>query len=128
MAFVPGGYSQELSDAYDKEPVPWVMEQVWMLVILLPFGAAVFAGFLGLYFFKHWGRSLSLYSTLAGLFIIPFFGATISSGIESSFYEASTLLWGAILALAYYSPLSHKFDVKPLVPTIAESVPAESAS
>lgn len=109
-AFIPG-YSQELSEALDNEPASPILDNLWLMFgLLVPFALAAFAGTFGLYMFKSWGRSLSLYSTLAGLILFPFFGPTLYSGLESSLFEASTLVWGAILALSYYSAVSGSFD------------------
>jgi hypothetical protein len=110
-ALLPGGYSQELSDALDNEPAPLILENLWLLFCLVvPLALAAFAGMYGLYMFKRWGRSLSLYSTLAGLVLFPFFGPSLYGGIESALSEASTLIWGAILALSYSSAVSGSFS------------------
>lgn len=110
-AFLPGGYSQELSDALDNEPAPRILENLWLMFgLVVPLLLAAFAGVYGLYMFKRWGRSLSLYSTLAGLVLFPFFGPSLYSGLESALFEASTLIWGAILTLSYYSEVSSTFS------------------
>jgi hypothetical protein len=109
-AFVPG-YSQALSDAMDNEPSPAVFDNVWLMWgLVVPFALAAMAGMYGLYMFRRWGRMLSLHSTLAGLVLFPFFGPSVYSGLESALFEASTLLWGAILALYYYSGISARFS------------------
>ncbi len=110
-AFLPSGYSQELSDALDNEPAPPILDNLWLMVgLVVPFALAAFAGMYALYMFKRWGRPLSLYSTLAGLILFAFFGPSVYSGIEGALFEASTLLWGAILALSYYSAVSESFS------------------
>jgi hypothetical protein len=108
-AFTPGAYSQELSDALDREPMPWMVEAFWPMVLGVPLAAATIAGVWGLYMFRRWGRTLSIYTTGAGIALFPFLGPSLSGGLESAFYEASTLAWGAVLALAYYSPVSAEF-------------------
>ncbi len=118
-ALLPGGYSQELSDALDNEPVPPILENLWLLFCLVvPLALAALAGMYGLYTFKRWGRSLSLCSTLAGLVLFPFFGPSLSGAIESALYEASTLIWGAILALSYYSAVSGSFSANNALPAV----------
>jgi hypothetical protein len=110
-AFLPGGYSQELSDALDNEPAPPILENLWLMFgLVVPFALSALAGVYGLYMFKRWGRSLSLYSTLAGLVLFSFFGPSLYSGLESALFEASTLIWGAILTLSYYSEVSSSFS------------------
>lgn len=110
-AFLPSGYSQALSDAMDNEPAPTVVENLWLMFgLMVPFLLAAMVGMFGLYMFKRWGRTLSLYTTAAGLVFLPFFGPSLYSGLESLLYEGSTLLWGAILALSYYSAVSTSFS------------------
>ena len=120
-AFVPGGYSQELADAFAQEPESWFFRHIWLaLAVALPLLAAIIAGVAGLFFFKRWGRTVSLYATILSLVLYVFSGPEIYSAWESALFEVSSLLWGAILALAYYSPIasrlgvSNSFKPKPL--------------
>jgi hypothetical protein len=111
VGFLPGGYSQALADAYAEEPQPWLFDDIRVgLAIAIPLFAAIVAGLVGLFRFKRWGRALSLYSTIAGLCLYLFAGPTVQSPIENVFIELSTLLWGAILALSYGSPIARRFD------------------
>ncbi len=113
-AFLPTGYSQELTDAVDNEPMSALLENLWLMFgLVVPLLLAAFAGMYGLFMFKRWGRWLSLYSTLAGLIVFPLFGPSLQGGIESALYEASTMVWGAILALSYYSAVSGSFSGTP---------------
>jgi hypothetical protein len=110
-AFVHEPYSAALAAAYANEPSTWLDDNIWALLamallLLIPWSA----GIVGLFLFKRWGRSVSLGATLALLVICPFLGATLYSGLESALFEASTLCWGAALALAYYSTISAKFE------------------
>lgn len=108
--FVPGGYSAGLSAAYKAEPY-WLADAsltVLVAVLLLTI-VAMTVGIVGLYFFKPWARSLSFLLTVAGTPVAAFAGPTLVSGLESTLWEISTLLWGAILALAYYSPVADGF-------------------
>ena len=108
---IPGGYSKALSDAFDNEPAPWMLENIWVtLAIGLPLAAMAFVGVYGLYMFKRWGRTLSLYSTVIGLLLWPFSGPSLYTSLQSALLEASTLLWGGIVALSYYSALSVQFS------------------
>lgn len=78
------------------------------LLWLLLFGA----GFVGMYFFKPWGRSLSLCVAIA----FPLLGAASSfafgntvdvlppSVLSGTTEALSQTAWGAVLALAYCSP------------------------
>jgi hypothetical protein len=116
VAFVPGEYSQELADTYANEPEPQIMRNIGLLLSLaIPLFVAFVAGFIGLFLFKSWGWILSLFATAASLALLLFLGPTLSSALESVLFEASSLIWGAVLALAYYSPISihFSFDGKP---------------
>jgi hypothetical protein len=71
---------------------------------LLPFPA-----FLALYFFQNWGRYLLvvfLSIVLLGSFA---FGASISGPPETFFDYAASLIDGAIVGLAFLSPLKEQF-------------------
>jgi hypothetical protein len=117
-SFVPGGYSQQLADAYAREPEPWLLREVWLtLAIGAPLLVMTVAGLVGLFLFRRWGRSLSLYSTIACLLLYFFSGAAVLSALESVLYQASNFLWGAILALSYYSPIAARLHAsEPLKP------------
>lgn len=108
--FLPGGYSQELADAYANEPTPWLTDGSWLSIAVVGGLIIVWlAGLVGLFLFKRWGRTLSLYSTAAEFLIYPFQGPSLSSALEATFFEASILVWGAVLALAYFSSVSERF-------------------
>jgi len=105
------GYSTELAAAYEREPTPFLMQNLWFLLgIIMPLGITGIVGLIGLYKFKSWGRTLSLYSTIIGLVIYPFCGPTLSSGLGSAFLEMSNLLWGAVLTLSYFSSINDRFS------------------
>jgi hypothetical protein len=110
-AFIFTGFSPELEAAYANEPEPWVFSTVWSLstyivLLVIPW----IAGVVGLWRMKRWGRRWSLYSTVILLIAYPLAGASLLSGIESALFEAATLCWGAVLALAYYSGISERFE------------------
>ena len=107
--FAPSGYSQELADAYEKELDGWFSQNIWMLLALgIPLVLAAVVGIIGLFMFKRWGRTIALYSTVAGLGFYLLAVPELYSALESVLFEASLLLWGAILALAYYSPIADR--------------------
>ena len=110
LAFFPGGYSSGLAEAYAEEPDTWLMQGTWLpLIVLSVLFVPWLVALVGLFRFKRWGRSLALYSTILSLLIYPFVGADLSSGLESALYETHATLWGAILAIAYFSPISARF-------------------
>ena len=78
--------------------------------LLFCLAVAFLVALVGLFGFKRWSRPLSL--TVTGLGIL--FGNLLispsqSSGMENVLSEASTTLWGAILAVAYFSAISPRF-------------------
>jgi hypothetical protein len=106
-------YSAELSAAYKSEPDTWLMSNIWLAAGIL--GVLVLAllfaliGLIGMFRFKTWARTLSLYSTLIIYVLRPFLGTLLLSGLQDALLDASTLLWGAILAVSYFSPVSARF-------------------
>ena len=102
--------SRELTAAYAKEPSIWTGEHFWFSAAVLTLLSVVsIASLVGFFLFKRWGRTLSLYLTIASPLICLFSGTTLSSPLENMFFEAATLLWTALLTLAYCSPLNARF-------------------
>ncbi len=115
-------HSDALLAAYEEEPPTWLISTVWvMLPLAIGLLFAWLIGLVGLFFFKNWARSLSMWVTLLGLASHPFIGPSLYSALESTFLEASALIWGAILALSYYSGVSVRFEKQPS--TVASSEP-----
>jgi hypothetical protein len=111
LAMLFPSYSSELSAAYDAEPESVLMSNWWVAVgLLVAILIPNMMGLLGLFYFKRWARSLSLWSTVAAFVLYPFLGPSLMSGLESAFVEAASAVWGAVLALSYYSPVSAKFE------------------
>jgi hypothetical protein len=65
----------------------------------------VVASYVGLYRFRLWGPGSGLVFTAAGILVIPFVDPSVSSGWTMAALELSATLWGAVLAIAYFSPL-----------------------
>ena len=109
--FLPDGYSQGLADAYASEPLPWLFrnEHVASGVGVVAV-ALVIAGYVGLFLLKRWGRALSLGITVLGLPLYLLTGPTLLSPLEAMLTDASTLVWGACLALAYWSPIATRIE------------------
>lgn len=106
-------HPDDLEAAVDAASTSWLWGQTWlMLGIAVVLLAAWIAGLVGLYRFARWGRTLSLWATLATLLLYPFFGSMLYWGLESGLHEASTLAFGALLAMAYWSPVSARFEAK----------------
>jgi hypothetical protein len=67
------------------------------------------ASLIGLYFFRNWARILALIATVTGSLYVPSMGFVATSGWAYALSTLSETLWGAVLALAYFSPLKERF-------------------
>lgn len=76
--------SPELTNAIEKESMVGVMaiHPFISFSILLPWIIAGIVGTIGIFLLKRWGRTLSFYSTVLGLLIVPFLGPVASSGLS----------------------------------------------
>ncbi len=113
----PSLVSQSITTAIENESVPNFLENhpFLGLTLLLPWLIVVLASTIGLLFFKRWARVLALYSTFFSFGFYPLFGlsvSSVSSVLATAFSDASLMLWGAVLALAYYAPVSERFVTK----------------
>ena len=78
--------------------------------LLLLYVAASLVAFVGLYFFKRWARTANLVLSALLIVVAPALGHIVLSGIAQGLGEIALLLWGAVLAMAYFSPLSERFE------------------
>lgn len=97
--YFPALVSDELAAAYAREALPPFVSNP---AIFLPLAA-------GLFFLRKWGRWLGLWTTIAMLAVIPFFGPSLSSGFGTAMMQLSAILWGAVLTLAYFSSMGPEF-------------------
>lgn len=88
-----------------------LLHEAWFGFALCVFAAAVIASTVGLFFFKNWARHLALASTVIGLGLYATCGSTVLSSLAAGLNEAGTMLWGAVIAIAYTSGLSARFTV-----------------
>jgi hypothetical protein len=89
----------------------WMQHHPFLaLAVLAPLFLAWLGGFIGLLFFKRWGRSLSLYFTFIriGLALLAW-ETSYFSALAFALDITSSTLWGGVLALAYYSPIAQWF-------------------
>lgn len=111
------GVSRALIDAYLQSEPSWLSHESTLATsFLLVAAAVVIVGYIGLWRFKRWGRALSLWGTVIGCLLTPIFGPSVSGGLSAAFYEISMLLLGAVLALAYASPVAERFRA-PVAPS-----------
>lgn len=75
-------------------------------LVLLVIGVA---STVGLYQFRPWAPRLAVIATVLALLLAPLLGASACSGYAMALHEMSSMLWGAVVALAYFSPLRDCF-------------------
>ena len=111
----PDLLSEELAMALANLPPPAGLDSESLLGDLLAGGLALLllagglAASVAVCFFKRWGRAVMLWSTPVALAVVVWMGPTVMSGVAAALYELSSMLWGAVLAAAYWSPLSARF-------------------
>ena len=109
--FLPDGYSPALAEAYANEPLPALFENEWLAISVgITALAIMIVGWVGLFMLKRWGRTVSLGITVLGFPLYLLAGPTLLSPLEAMLTDASTLVWGACLALAYYSPVATRME------------------
>jgi uncharacterized membrane protein len=74
-----------------------------LLVILI-------ATYVGLFLFKRWARVLFVMGFVVSIPTYFMDGLFVSSGLEQLLYDACLLTYGAIIAVAYYSPVKRFFE------------------
>ena len=107
-------------DAFAEQNMPWIDSATRFLGPGVSFAMAAAIGIVSIVAlieylrFRRWARSLVLWWTLLGFaaaLTMSFFeGPEMLSSISLSFRDAIAMMWGAALALAYWSPLSTKFE------------------
>jgi hypothetical protein len=85
-----------------------VMVAVGLLAVLL-----WFPGWLGMFFFWRPSRWLFLAAEALFLIAVVLYGPSVAHGVESVLDRASHVLAGAILAMAFLTPLRERFARRP---------------
>jgi len=108
--YFPAQFSEELAAAYSTESLPpFALNPTIFLPLAAALSSAIIVPPAAMFYFRKWGRSFGTCATVAMLVALPFLGPSLSSGFGTSVSQLSAILWGAILALAYFSPLSRDF-------------------
>jgi hypothetical protein len=71
------------------------------------------ASFVGMLRFKPWSRPLAVATWVTSILMLPLFGPTVEPGITTALYQASSVLFGGVISLAYFSPVATWFRVQP---------------
>jgi urea transporter len=64
---------------------------------------------IGLYFFRPWAPLLAVFTTVIAYPVTVLLGPAVASGWAIAFLDLSSMLWGAVLALTYFSKLNDYF-------------------
>ena len=86
---------------------------VFRITLLVVYVVASLVAFVGLYQFKPWARTANLVLAALMILVAPAMGHVVLSGLAQGFGEIALFLWGAVLALAYFSPISERFGSSP---------------
>lgn len=100
------------SQAIDAEATFNLFEHGWGQSVLILWAVAFFCSAIGLLLLRRWARSMALWSTGVGLVLLPLLGASASSGWAAALTEGSSTLWGAVIALAYFSSIRSSFGAQ----------------
>jgi hypothetical protein len=107
---VLGLIPEELSRAYELVvPQGSRTKDVLLLLIGSTLFVAGIGSTVGLYLFRPWAPRVALCVSVAGLLIYPLIDVQIMSPWSQLLTEASFVLWGAVLAMAYLPPLAQRF-------------------
>lgn len=104
-------------DAGLVDRVPDTLPSSWGARILLIAGFLVAIAFvvltlltqIGMMLFWRFARPGFLITTALSLVLSPFLGLSVTLPLEGAMYYLATLCDGAVLAMAYFSPLSERF-------------------
>jgi hypothetical protein len=80
-----------------------------LAVACIPIGLSMIASIIGLYQFRPWAPRLALYTTVGLVALFPFISFSVNSGWAGMFGVIDSLLWGAVITMAYFSPIHSKF-------------------
>lgn len=105
----------DLHEAWERLPPPaWIPDGIattlLLAALLIP---VVVAQIVGLYLFRRWARTLSTVLTVLVWPLLLFTGPSVQSALEVVLSDVTSVLWGALLALAWASPVSRRFEGLP---------------
>jgi hypothetical protein len=83
------------------------------IICVATFIGSMIGSFIGIFLFKWWARPLSLAITVISMLVSAFSNYVLMPGFEWAFAQAQMLLWGVILSMAYFSPVSQYFARNP---------------
>lgn len=112
---VPGLVPESLSRAYEAHTAIEASLTLIMVSAAASIGFMVLAviATIGLLVLQPWARPLALWSSALSFLAYPILGAWLQSGVAAMLVGVGTTLWGAALAMAYFSDLKSHFERRP---------------
>lgn len=80
-----------------------------LIAVLFPFLMITLVSFVAMLKFWRWSRELAVATSVLGFVLIPFLGPTVEPGISTALNYFSSMLYGGVIALAYFSPAAAWF-------------------
>jgi hypothetical protein len=123
------GLPASLQEHIDQQRNAELSVSDWVLLAIgLPLVIAWMVSFVGMLRFSRWSRPLAVATSAMSILLLPLLGPTVEPSIATALNYASGMLYGAVLALAYYSPAATWFQApppprKPQHPTSAAGAP-----
>jgi hypothetical protein len=109
------GSSPALIAAHAQEPTLLIEAHPFLIALFCVIVAVLtITGTVGLYRFKQWGPTVALWATIAAFAVYPIYGSTLLSPLGSFILSIAEMSWGAVLALAFLSPLRKEFQNRSL--------------
>lgn len=87
-----------------------LLNSVVFVILGLVIMALGIAATIGLCVFERWARPMAVVSTMLSLVLYPMSGPMLFSGVGALCFDVSIMLWGAVLAASYWSPLAERFE------------------
>ena len=109
----PSLLSSGLSQASEAEPTPFALNSWAGVLLLVTWALAGIVGAIGMFMFRPWARTLTLWLTISGFAIYPVLGSSVHSWLSSALTESGAMAWGAMLAFAYSEPIKSHFPRRP---------------
>jgi len=82
---------------------------ILLIVVCIGLVVASIAGCIGMFMFKPWARPLNVALAFSSFIIWPFLGYNLTSGWSQALSDCAILLEGAVISMAYFSPISERF-------------------
>jgi urea transporter len=96
-------------EAYISQDPSWIFIAIGGGLTVIVFVAAIVAT-IGLLLLRRWARPLALWTTVVSVLTYPALGAMLYSGWALMLTESAMIMWGAALAITYFSELKTHFE------------------